>query len=141
MNILSAIQPHILEEKLNKPCILWSKICRVYLLPFSSLPFFFFFFEIEFLKRTLNNYMLPNNSYHQKIFFNHIIKENAKKRNKLRKIGGKRTEIKNIKKETSIGGTAKQRLIFLFLAFSQQPRKQRKLQEIASNAIILKQNK
>lgn len=63
MNILCAIQPHILEEKLNKPCILWSKICRVCLLPFSSL---FFFFEIEILKRTLNNYMLPNNSYHQK---------------------------------------------------------------------------
>lgn len=78
MNILCAIQPHILEEKLNKPCILWSKICRVYLLPFSSLSFFFFF-EIEFLKRTLNNYMLPNNSYHQKIFLIVSLKKTKEK--------------------------------------------------------------
>jgi hypothetical protein len=48
---------------------------------FASLffPFFFFFFEIEFLKRTLNNYMLPNNSYHQKIFLIISLKKTKEK--------------------------------------------------------------
>jgi len=48
---------------------------------FASLffPFFLFFFEIEFLKRTLNNYMLPNNSYHQKIFLIISLKKTKEK--------------------------------------------------------------
>jgi len=46
---------------------------------FASLFFPFFFFEIEFLKRTLNNYMLPNNSYHQKIFLIISLKKTKEK--------------------------------------------------------------